>query len=231
MALPREMRPGAHVLNGGATAYNDDAELVAALHRGDRAARTVLVQRYEPLVERLVAGALGIDSEISDVIQDVFVGVFEGIRSLKDASALRSWIATLAVFTARGRIRRRRRWRWIRFLAPEDVPEVPVSGPQGETHEAVRATYRVLDTLPDDERMAFSLRFISEMQLTEVAAACRVSLATVKRRLARAEKRFVEAAKDHPSLRERLAHGGRWSEDVEVEDADTADRDRKAGES
>ena len=220
MALPREMPPGAHVLNGGVVAYNDDAELVAALHRGETAARTVLVQRYEPLVERLVAGALGIDSEISDVIQDVFVGVFEGIRSLKDASALRSWIATLAVFTARGRIRRRRRWRWIRFLAPEDVPEVPVSGPQGETHEAVRATYRVLDTLPDDERMAFSLRFISEMQLTEVAAACRVSLATVKRRLARAEKRFVEAAKDHPALRERLTQGGRWgdlAESAEVE--------------
>jgi RNA polymerase sigma-70 factor (ECF subfamily) len=215
MALPREMRPGAHTLNGGAVAYNDDAQLVAALHRGDPVARTVLVQRYEPLVERLVAGALGIDSEISDVIQDVFVGVFEGIRSLKDASALRSWIATLAVFTARGRIRRRRRWRWIRFLAPEDVPEVPVAGPQGETHEAVRATYRVLDTLPDDERMAFSLRFISEMQLTEVAEACRVSLATVKRRLARAEKRFVEAAKEHPSLRERLIYGGRWSEDEE----------------
>jgi RNA polymerase sigma-70 factor (ECF subfamily) len=80
----------------------------------------------------------------------------------------------------------------------------------------VRATYRVLDTLPDDERMAFSLRFISEMQLTEVAAACRVSLATVKRRLARAEKRFVEAAKDHPALRERLAHGGRWTVDNEA---------------
>ena len=50
------------------------------------------------------------------------------------------------------------------------------------------------------------------MQLTEVAAACRVSLATVKRRLARAEKRFVEAAKDHPALRERLTHGGRWAD-------------------
>jgi RNA polymerase sigma-70 factor (ECF subfamily) len=100
-----------------------------------------------------------------------------------------------------------------------------VSGPQGETHEAVRATYRVLDTLPDDERMAFSLRFISEMQLTEVAAACRVSLATVKRRLARAEKRFVEAAKDHPALRERLAQGGRWSE------LGQADESGEAGES
>ncbi len=106
--------------------FDDDAALVAALRRGDGRARVALVERFEPLVERLVAGALGIDSEIPDVVQDVFVAVLEGVHKLKDASALRSWIATLAVFTARGRIRRRRRWRWIRFVAPEEVPEVPV---------------------------------------------------------------------------------------------------------
>ncbi len=192
--------------------YADDAELVAALRRGETRARTILVERYEPLVERLVAGALGIDAEIPDVVQDVFVAVLEGIHNLKDAAALRSWIATLTVFTARGRIRRRRRWRWIRFVAPEEVPEVPVPAPQGETSEAVRATYAILSTFPDDERLAFSLRFVSEMQLTEVASACRVSLATVKRRLARAEKRFVDAAKSHPALSDRMARGGRWSE-------------------
>ena len=149
--------------------FADDAELVAALRRGDGRARMILVERYEPLVERLVAGALGIDAEIPDVVQDVFVAVLEGIRNLKDASALRSWIATLAVFTARGRIRRRRRWRWIRFVAPEDVPEVPVAGPQGETREAVRATYGILAGFPADERIAFSLRFISEMKRSENA--------------------------------------------------------------
>jgi RNA polymerase sigma-70 factor (ECF subfamily) len=199
-------------LSVAAQPYADDAALVAALRRGELRAQTILVERYEPLVERLVAGALGIDAEIPDVVQDVFVAVLEGIRNLKDAAALRSWIATLTVFTARGRIRRRRRWRWIRFVAPEEVPEVPVAAPQGETREAVRATYAILATFPDDERLAFSLRFISEMQLTEVAAACRVSLATVKRRLARAEKRFVEAAKSHPALSDRMTRGGRWGE-------------------
>ena len=193
--------------------YADDATLVAALRLGDGRARMLLVERFEPLVERLVAGALGIDSEIPDVVQDVFVAVLEGVHNLKDASALRSWIATLAVFTARGRIRRRRRWRWIRFVAPEEVPEVPVSGPQGETSEAVRATYAILEDFPADERLAFSLRFISEMQLTEVADACRVSLATVKRRLSRAEKRFVEAARSHPALRDRLSRGNRWGQE------------------
>jgi RNA polymerase sigma-70 factor (ECF subfamily) len=203
---PETIRPAAAEL------YADDQGLVAGLRRGESPARVLLVQRYEPLVERLVAGALGVDSEIPDVVQDVFVAVLEGVRKLKDASALRGWIATLAVFTARGRIRRRRRWRWIQFIAPEEVPEVPVPGPQGETREAVRATYAILDGLPADERLAFSLRFISEMQLTEVADACRVSLATIKRRLARAEKRFVKAAGNHPALQERLSRSQRWGE-------------------
>jgi RNA polymerase sigma-70 factor, ECF subfamily len=208
-AAPETPKPPLPVAAGP---YADDAELVSALRRGDARAQSILVERYEPLVERLVAGALGIDAEIPDVVQDVFVAVLEGVHNLKDASALRSWIATLTVFTARGRIRRRRRWRWIRFVAPEEVPEVPVPAPQGESNEAVRATYAILATFPDDERLAFSLRFVSEMQLTEVAEACRVSLATVKRRLARAEKRFVEAARSHPALNERMIHGGRWGE-------------------
>jgi RNA polymerase sigma-70 factor (ECF subfamily) len=202
---------GQRVEGGVGASFASDAELVDALRRGDRRARVVLVERYQTLVERLVSGALGIDSEVADVVQDVFVAVLEGVRGLKDPAALRGWIASLAVFTARGRIRRRRRWRWIRFLAPEDVPDVPVAGPQGETYEAVRATYDILQSFPPDERIAFSLRFISQMQLTEVAAACRVSLATVKRRLARAEGRFVAAAGAHPALAERLSRGGRWS--------------------
>ncbi len=204
--------PGVAFRAAAADLYADDRELVAGLRRGDGPARVLLVERYEPLVERMVAGALGIDAEIPDVVQDVFVAVLEGVRKLKDASALRSWIATLAVFTARGRIRRRRRWRWIRFVAPEEVPELPVPGPQGETREAVRATYAILDGFPADERLVFSLRFISEMQLTEVAAACQVSLATVKRRLARAEQRFVKAAGNHPALRDRLSSSHRWGE-------------------
>lgn len=183
---------------------------VEALRVGDPRARELLVERYMPLVERLVAGALGVDSDLTDVVQDVFVRVLEGVHKLKDPSALPRWIASLAVFTARGRIRRKRRWRWIRFVAPETLPEVPVRQADGDTRMAVRATYRALDMLPTDERLAFTLRFVAEMELTEVAAACQVSLATIKRRLSRAEARFLAAAQESAVLRDRLDRGGRW---------------------
>src|SRR3954470_22149070 len=71
---------------------------IAALRAGDPRAREVLVERYLPLVQRLVAGAMGVESDLVDVVQDVFVAVLEGVHKLKDPSALQSWIASLAVF-------------------------------------------------------------------------------------------------------------------------------------
>jgi RNA polymerase sigma-70 factor (ECF subfamily) len=69
-----------------------------------------------------------------------------------------------------------------------------------ELDEAVRATYRVLAALPVDERIPFALRFIEGMELTEVARACDVSLATVKRRLTSAQKKFAKIASTYPEL-------------------------------
>lgn len=188
----------------------DNAALVAALVRGEPRAWTELVDRFGPDVQRLVAGALGVDVDLADIVQDVFVRVMERIHQLRDPAALKSWIASVAVFAARGHIRRRRRWRWIRFLAPADIPDSPATTTSPESQALVNSTYRLLDTLPENERLAFSLRFIAEMELTEVAAACGCSLATIKRRLARAEVHFLAAARMDPALTERIERGERW---------------------
>jgi len=49
------------------------------------------------------------------------------------------------------------------------------------------------------------------MTLSDAAEACETSLATLKRRLARAEKRFLEAARKRPSLEQWLEDGTRWN--------------------
>jgi RNA polymerase sigma-70 factor (ECF subfamily) len=54
--------------------------------------------------------------------------------------------------------------------------------------------YALLDRLPVDERIAFALHEVDGMDLAEVAAACGVSVPTVRRRLARAARRFFSLA-------------------------------------
>ena len=60
-----------------------------------------------------------------------------------------------------------------------------------------------------DDRLhgTFALRHVDGMELTAVAAACGVSLATIKRRLSRAQKTFVRLAAENDALSPWLERG------------------------
>lgn len=190
-----------------------DALLVAALRAGRGDAQRLLFERYGDYVERLIVRVLGLDAEVPDLINEVFARAFERIDSLSAPSALKGWIGSIALFTARAFLRdRRSRRRFLGFFAPEELPEVPVTGAPAEVSLALFRTYQVLEQFPADERIAFALRFMDGMGLSEIAEMTQVSLGTVKRRLTRAEERFVSAAGRDPLLRERMANSERWSQ-------------------
>lgn len=178
-----------------------DETLVAALRAGDAQAQRHLFERHAPHVQRVLARVMGVDHELGDLLHDVFVEAFGSLERLSDARALRAWLTSIAVFTARSCLRRRRRRSWLRWMGWDELPEVPATTANGEVTLALRQVYAVLSTLPDDERIAFALRFLEGMELTEVAEACDVSLATIKRRLNRAEGLFRARAAHEPALR------------------------------
>jgi RNA polymerase sigma-70 factor (ECF subfamily) len=190
-----------------------DAALVTALRSGSAEAAEQLFERYGEYVERLIVRVLGLDAEVPDLINEVFARAFERIEQIQDATALKGWLGSIAVFTARTFLRdRRSRRRFLGFFAPEELPEVPFRGAPIECSLALSRTYQVLATLAPDERIAFALRFIDGMSLGEVAAMMSVSIGTVKRRLTRAQQRFVNAAERDPLLREFLQTSDRWGE-------------------
>jgi RNA polymerase sigma-70 factor (ECF subfamily) len=181
---------------------DSDEAIVASLRDGGVRAGQALFDAYGRYVRKVLVRMLGPDPDVGDLVQDVFVAALESIHKLENPRALRGWLAQIAVFVARHCLRRRKQWRILRFFAPEDMPPGCTMQPDLEASEALRAAYRVLSTLGADEQIAFALRFVEGMDLVEVAAACRVSLATIKRRLTRAEARFVELARQEPSLSE-----------------------------
>jgi RNA polymerase sigma-70 factor, ECF subfamily len=195
------------------TGVVSDAALVMALRAGHREAADQLFERYGDYVERLIVRVLGLDAEVPDLINEVFARAFERVDQIEDASALKGWLGSIAVFTARTFLRdRRSRRRFLGFLAPEELPEVPFRSAPVECSLALSRTYQVLATLAPDERIAFALRFIDGMGLGEIAQVTGVSLGTVKRRLTRGQQQFVRAAERDPLLKELVQNSQRWGD-------------------
>jgi len=192
---------------------SNDERMIAGLCAGDIDARARFFDAYAIDVKRILLRVLGSDAELADLVQEVFLRAMTGIERLDDPGMLRPWLTGIAVFTARECIRRRQRRRWLVFLPQESLPE-PDPGPcdaDSDASEALAATYRILERMAVDERIAFTLRFIDGMDLAQVAEACDTSVSTIKRRLAAAEKRFLAHARNHPSLVEWIQRG-RWSD-------------------
>ena len=183
----------------GARDQADDVRLVAALKAREAGAVEALLRRYGSHLRRVLTRVLGSDdTETPDVLQEVAVIAWQSIGRLSDPLALKAWLTQIAVFTARGLIRRRHRQRWLSFF--EDVPDRSVPWASPEMQEAARAVYRIFDRMPVDERIPFALRMLEGLELEATAEACGMSLATVRRRLVRAERRFHKMARQCDAL-------------------------------
>jgi len=189
----------------------DDRELLLALRANHPGAVAVFYDRHAAHVQRSLRSALGPDADLPDLLQDVFIRALAGIAELENLDRVRSWLTTIAVFTARAHIRRRARRSWLGIFSPQRTESTQSEPAPIEARTALRATYAVLDELPLNERMAFVMRFVNGLTLPEAAEACRVSLATFKRRLARGEQQFLERARKNPTLNSLLEDGTRWN--------------------
>jgi len=196
IALPP---PEPEIRDGGSQQPPDDMALVAGLRARQSWAAPALVARYGGHLRRVLLRILGTsDNELGDVLQDVIVNAWLGIDGLEDPAALKSWLTQVAIFTARKVIRRRHRRRWLTLF--ETVPEPEVTWASPDLREAASCVYRVFDRMPVDERIPLALRLIDGLELDATAAACGVSVATVRRRLIKAERRFLKLARQFEAL-------------------------------
>jgi RNA polymerase sigma-70 factor (ECF subfamily) len=178
-----------------------DATLVHGALGGDPALAPAIVKRYLPLVRRILwASVSGADLEEST--QEVFARCFECLPRLRDPTLLRSFIFGITLRLAATE-RRRRRLRWRERLTPTgELPEVGALEVEIEAREVTSSTRRILGRLAPESYRVLNLRFVEEQELTEVAQNMGVSLATAKRRLARASARLRALAHGEPVVAE-----------------------------
>ncbi len=175
----------------------DDAptsrELVGRALAGDTWAEEAIYSRHIDGIVGLLTRLLGRSAEVDDAAQDTFARALERLGDLRDRDALQSWLTSIAVNEARRRLGRRR---WMRVLGLDrSIDDVPLDrlardDVPPEVRQELSSLFAVVQTLGAVERVAWSLKRIEGWGLGEIAQACACSLATVKRRIAAADRRI-----------------------------------------
>jgi RNA polymerase sigma-70 factor, ECF subfamily len=166
---------------------------------------------HRRLVRGVMAGFLGYGSELDDAVQQAFETALDlvgrnKVRLSGEASGLRAWLVAIALRVARTEARRRKR---SRITEPfSDVAQVGSQTIDPEGRQILMSAMAVLQELPERERIPWLLRRLEHLTLEEVASSIGVSLATVKRRLQVAERKFQKLAQRDCVLREHLNRGG-----------------------
>jgi RNA polymerase sigma-70 factor (ECF subfamily) len=146
-----------------------------------------LYRRYAPYVAKIGMRILGRRDEIEDFVQDVFVSVHRNLASVREPGAIKSWLATLTVHEATRRLKRLKLRRWLGLDAAPDYANVVDADASPEQRALLARVFHLLDSLPAEARVAWSLRYIEGETMPRVAELCECSLSTAKRRVGDAE--------------------------------------------
>lgn len=186
------------------------AELVVLMREDPERGAPLFYDRYRGEVNRLVWRLLGADPEHDDIVQQIFLTALRRVSLIRDGEKLLPWLRAVTVNTVYDEVRKRRvRRLFLRDAAQEEVHPSLVH--DVEVRDFLLKARRVLDMMPAAERVVFLLNVLEGRGLLEISELCGCSLATAKRRLARANHRFAKLVARHPELR-RLLEGERSTE-------------------
>ena len=163
----------------------DDAVLVAAVVRGDRAALADLYDRHSAVLLAVGLRIVGERTQAEDLLHDVFLEAWHQAATFDPSrGTVRAWLVTR--MRSRALDRRNAGTRSARILktAADEAPARAVAPETGGTdHERVR---RLLVALPDDLNAVIGLAYFEGLTSAEIADRLCVPIGTVKSRTARA---------------------------------------------
>lgn len=175
-----------------------DQQLVERAQRGDKHAFELLVAKYQRRLGRLISRFVRNSAEAEDVTQDAFIKAYRALPSFRGDSAFYTWLYRIGINTAKNHLvaQGRRAPTSTSFDAEEaeDFEDAAllheVATPENElmSKQVVEVVNSSLQELPDDLRMALTLREIEGLSYEEIAAVMDCPIGTVRSRIFRARE-------------------------------------------
>jgi len=181
----------------------DDGLLLNKIKLGDKVALNYLINLYRGRVINTCYKFLLDKEDAEDVSQEVFIEVYQSIRSFRGDSKLSTWIYRIAVTKSLDELKKRNRKKRItsigKLLHLDDLTNWIAGGsaPDKLLHEKekMKEVLQALSSLPDSQRIAFTLSKVEGYSNAEIAEIMNTSQLAVESLISRAKKKTAEELK------------------------------------
>jgi RNA polymerase sigma-70 factor (ECF subfamily) len=164
-----------------------DSELVAGVVRGDLDSFASLVNRYRDTYTRYAVRMLGDRGDAEDVLQSAWMRAWRNIANCREPKRFGAWMYQIVVNECRTH-RARRAHQDRRFADSEELDRISAR-PDGDAllRDEIE---RALESLPPDQREAFILKHVEQMEYEEMAEVTGAGVSALKMRVKRATGRL-----------------------------------------
>jgi len=175
-------------------AETTDELLVEQFNRGDDSAFDRIVEEYSVDIAVLANRLLGWPGDVEDVVQDIFLAAFLGLKKFRCECSLKTWLFIITINKCRShRYKRMLRLRFFSRAAGKIAPVSPHPSDRtpidNETFSRVR---RAVTALPAKYREPVVLRYLQELSTDKISRILGISENALHVRLSRARKRLKQ---------------------------------------
>jgi RNA polymerase sigma factor (sigma-70 family) len=185
-----------------------DRELIQALQNNQQDAFGLLVDGYKDRIYNTILGLVQNFEDAEDLVQDVFIKVFENIHQFKGEASLGTWMYRIAVTQSLDFIRKKKRkkragtvlqWLGIGEKESLDVVEFNHPGVIAENREQAAILFKAIEQLPENQKSAFVLQKVEGLSVQEIAGVLKSSESAVESLLSRARANLKNLLREYYS--------------------------------
>lgn len=171
-----------------------DLELVDLLLQKNDPALTELVRRYEKKLHNFVYKKLRSQETAQEIVQDVFIELFDALRNYKRTASLKTYLFTIAQYKAIDFIRKQKIKRIMFSAIPPYLLErlkTILIDDEINKRELSQKIEKVFGTMPNDYGLIIRLKYMDGYKIKEIAHKLSLSSKATESLLYRARKAFI----------------------------------------
>ncbi len=174
-----------------------DQQIVEKVQRGDKNAFGLLVTKYQHKVAHLVSRYVKNTGDVADVTQEAFIKAYRALPNFRGESAFYTWLYRIAVNSAKNYLVAQGRKPPANDVDASEADYFDGSDALKEQNsperslmsdELEKVLYCALEKLPEDLRMAITLRELEGLSYEDIANVMDCPVGTVRSRIFRARE-------------------------------------------